>query len=132
MTSNDGTLTQRTFNRRTMVGGAMAAGAAGAVALSGAGFASAAAQDQATVTFWQFNTEDFIVQAWADAITAFEAANPDVKVNMEIVPWAEQHQKLVTGLATGSLPDVSMLGNNVVAEFQALDALLPLTDYFAA
>ena len=43
-------------------------------------------------------------------ITAFEAANPDVKVNMEIVPWAEQHQKLVTGLATGSLPDVSMLG----------------------
>jgi multiple sugar transport system substrate-binding protein len=132
MTSNDGTF-NRTLNRRTLVGGALATGAAGAVALSGAGRpSSAAAQDQATVTFWQFNTEEFIVQAWADAITAFEAENPDVKVNMEIVPWAEQHQKLITGLATGSLPDVSMLGNNVVAEFQALDALTPLTDYFAA
>ena len=104
MTSNDGTITNRTLNRRTFVGGAMATGAAGAVALSGTGFpSSAAAQDQATVTFWQFNTEEFIIQAWTDAITAFEAANPDVKVNMEIVPWAEQHQKLITGLATGCL-----------------------------
>ena len=133
MPSNDGTNLKRTLNRRTLVGGALATTAVGTAAMAGIVRPSpAAAQDATTVTFWQFNTEDFIVQAWADAITAFEAATPDVKVNMEIVPWAEQHQKLVTGLATGSLPDVSMLGNNVVAEFQALDALLPLTSYFEA
>jgi ABC-type glycerol-3-phosphate transport system substrate-binding protein len=49
---------------------------------------------------------------------------------MELVPWQEQQQKLVTGLTTGALPDVSMLGNNVVAQFQALGALEPLTRYF--
>ena len=51
---------------------------------------------------------------------------------MEIVPWAEQQQRLVTALTTGGLPDVSMLGNNVVAQFQAAGALAPLDDYFAA
>ena len=120
------------INRRTFAGGALAASLAPVALGSAPAILSTAAQDQATVTFWQFSTEQFIIDSWNEAITAFEAANPDVKVNMEIVPWAEQHQKLVTGLATGSLPDVSMLGNNVVAEFQALDALLPMTSYFDA
>lgn len=114
------------ISRRTFAGGALAA------SLAPVAFRDApvAAQDAATVTFWQFNTEQFIIDSWNAAIAAFEEANPDVKVNMEIVPWADQQQKLVTGLSTGSLPDVSMLGNNVVAQFQALDALLPLTSYF--
>lgn len=88
------------------------------------------AQTPTEVVFWQFNTEDFVIKAWQDAITSFQGENPDVTVKMEIVPWADQHQKLITGLATGGLPDVSMLGNNVVAEFHALDALLPLGTYF--
>jgi multiple sugar transport system substrate-binding protein len=118
------------MNRRRFTTG-MAASAMLPTAL-GVGHSSrrAAAQDPAKVTFWQFNTEDFIIKAWQDAITAFQTANPDVTVNMEIVPWQEQHQKLVTGLATGGLPDVSMLGNNVVAEFQALGALAPMGQYF--
>lgn len=90
----------------------------------------AVAQD--TVTFWQFSTRDADIAAWNEAIAAFEAANPDVDVEMEIVPWAEQQQRLVTALTTGGLPDVSMLGNNVVAQFQAIGALAPLDEYFAA
>jgi multiple sugar transport system substrate-binding protein len=118
------------LSRRRFAGG-IAAAAAAPLAL-GAMARPAGAQDATEVTFWQFNTEDFVIAAWEEAITSFQAANPDVVVNMEIVPWAEQHQKLVTGLATGALPDVSMLGNNVVAEFQALGALAPMTEYLAA
>jgi multiple sugar transport system substrate-binding protein len=87
---------------------------------------------QETVTFWQFSTRDADIAAWNEAIATFEAANPDVDVEMEIVPWAEQQQRLVTALTTGGLPDVSMLGNNVVAQFQAIGALAPLDEYFAA
>lgn len=90
----------------------------------------AAAQEAANVTFWQFSTEPFVIAAYEAAIAAFEEQHPDITVSMEIVPWAEQQQKLITGLTTGNLPDVSMLGNNVVAQFQALDALEPLTPYF--
>jgi multiple sugar transport system substrate-binding protein len=85
-----------------------------------------------TVTFWQFSTNQNDIDAWNKTIAAFESKNPDIKVDMEIVPWASQQQRLVTGLTTGGLPDVSMLGNNVVAQFEAAGALSPLDDYFAA
>jgi multiple sugar transport system substrate-binding protein len=90
------------------------------------------AQEPVEVVFWQFGTGDADIQAWTTAIQEFEALNPNIKVRMEIVPWAEQQQRLVTALTTGGLPDVSMLGNNVVAQYQALGALKPLTEYFDA
>lgn len=85
---------------------------------------------QTTVVFWQFSTRDAYIEAWNNAIADFEAQNPDIRVEMEIVPWAEQQQRLVSALATGGLPDVSFLGNNVVAQFQAIGALAPLDEYF--
>lgn len=121
----NGALSRRTFNK-----GLLGAAAVPALAAAVKPFGVARAQEPATVTFWQFSTDQFAIDAWTATIKAFEQATPDVKVNMELVPWADQHQKLVTGLTGGQLPDVSMLGNNVVAEFQALDALAPLTEYF--
>lgn len=85
-----------------------------------------------TVTFWQFSTNPNDIAAWEGIIKAFEASHEGVDVQMEIVPWSEQQQRLVTALTTGGLPDVSMLGNNVVAQFQATGALAPLDDAFAA
>ncbi len=123
---------QHIVSRRSFAKGLMGAAAAPAALASGRFAANARAQGATTVSFWQFSTEEFVIQAYNDAIAAFSEQNPDITVNMEIVPWAEQQQKLITGLTTGSLPDVSMLGNNVVAQFQALDALEPLTPYFEA
>ena len=85
-----------------------------------------------TVVFWQFSTRDAYINAWEAAIADFESQNPDIDVVMEIVPWSEQQQRLISALTTGGLPDVSMLGNNVVAQFQAIGALAPLTTYFEA
>jgi multiple sugar transport system substrate-binding protein len=82
-----------------------------------------------TVRFWQFNSDDLSVRAWEDAIADFEKKNPGIQVKMEIVPWDGALQKLTTAAATNSTPDVSMLGNNVVAQFQALGALEPLDSY---
>jgi multiple sugar transport system substrate-binding protein len=87
---------------------------------------------EAHVVFWQFSTRDADVAAWKNAIGQFEKVNPEIKVDMEIVPWADQQQRLVSALAAGGLPDVSMLGNNVVAQFVAAGALTPLDDYFAS
>jgi ABC-type glycerol-3-phosphate transport system substrate-binding protein len=93
---------------------------------------SVQAQEPTRVVFWQFFTEPNIIAAYETAIADFEAANPDIDVVMEIVPWSEQQQRLTTALSAGGMPDVSMLGNNVVAQYQALGALTPLTDYLAA
>lgn len=129
MTSQKNSHSKSRISRRTF---SKSVAAASAALAAPAIVDKAAAQDTTEVVFWQFSTDDFAIAAWNAAIADFESKNTDVKVKMEIVPWADQHQKLVTGLASGSLPDVSMLGNNVVAEFQALDALLPLTDFYAA
>jgi multiple sugar transport system substrate-binding protein len=84
-----------------------------------------------TVVFWQFDSADTFVTAWKAAIADFEKQNPGIDVKMEIVPWDGALQKLTTAAATNATPDVSMLGNNVVAQFQALDALEPLDPYIA-
>jgi ABC-type glycerol-3-phosphate transport system substrate-binding protein len=94
--------------------------------------AAPTAASQTTVTFWQFNTDNPSLASWRAAITAFEAKNPDVKVNMVVVPWSEQAQKLTTGISTGAAPDISMMGNDVVAEYAAIGALAPLDSYFQA
>jgi ABC-type glycerol-3-phosphate transport system substrate-binding protein len=124
------TTTPSRLSRRTF-GKGLAAAAAIPGLVPGTTARRAAAQEATNVTFWQFSTEPFVIAAYEEAIAAFQEQNPDVTVTMEIVPWAEQQQKLITGLTTGQLPDVSMLGNNVVAQFQALGALEPLTPYFA-
>lgn len=94
--------------------------------------APAAEGEQAEVVFWQFFTDPPIIAAYEKAIADFEALHPDIDVQMEIVPWSEQQQKLTTALTTGALPDVSMLGNNVVAQYQAIGALTSLSPYFEA
>ena len=81
------------------------------------------------VTFWQFDTAQASINAYKAAIKDFEAKNPKITVDMQIVPWADQQQKITTALASGSLPDVSMLGNDVVAQYAASGALAPLDSY---
>lgn len=93
---------------------------------------AAAPRATTTVTFWQFNTDAPSVNAWKKAIAGFEAANPGIKVNMQIVPWSEQAQKLTTAIATGTAPDISMMGNDVVAQYANTGALVQLDPYFAA
>lgn len=102
------------------------------LAASTAAVLAAPAFAKDTVVFWQFSTRDAYINAWEAAIADFESQNPDIDVVMEIVPWSEQQQRLISALTTGGLPDVSMLGNNVVAQFQAIGALAPLTEYFQA
>jgi multiple sugar transport system substrate-binding protein len=93
---------------------------------------STSASAKSRVTFWQFSTRAADIDAWKKAIAQFEQGNSDIEVEMEIVPWSEQQQRLISALSAGGLPDVSMLGNNVVAQFQAAGALVPLDDYFVA
>ena len=63
--------------------------------------------------FWQFSTDEPQIAGYQKAIDEFEKLHPEIDVQMEIVPWSSQQQALTTGLTTGELPDVSMLGNNV-------------------
>lgn len=124
--------------------------AAGSVGAAGSGLIGGfpgltrqarAAQAVKEITFWQppiwryaadnetiagAGSDDFI----NDAIARFEAANPDVKVRLELVPWDQWGQKVATGFASGDLPNV-MYGNLTVDRVQA-GIFEPLDDYVLA
>jgi ABC-type glycerol-3-phosphate transport system substrate-binding protein len=81
------------------------------------------------VVFWEFSADNPSINAWKVTIKAFEKNYPAIKVDMQIVPWAQQSQKLATAIATHSEPDVSMMGNDVVAQYAFAGKLAPLDSY---
>ena len=86
------------------------------------------------VQFWAMGREGEVVR---QLIPDFERAHPDVRVEVQQLPWSAAHQKLLTAFAGEALPDVAQLGNTWLPEFVALHALDPVepsvvdaSDYF--
>jgi multiple sugar transport system substrate-binding protein len=82
-----------------------------------------------TLTVWAMGAEGAAI---GQLIPDFEKANPGIHVDVEQLPFAEAHQKLLTGFAGDSLPDMAQLGNSWLPEFEALGALEPLDARVAA
>lgn len=89
--------------------------------------APAACSDEATgvttIRFWAMGREAEVVGA---LLPEFERTHPGIRVEVQQVPWTVAHEKLLTAFVGESTPDIAQLGNTWVAEFAALDALLPL------
>src|SRR3954462_10338089 len=49
--------------------------------------------------------------------TDFEAAHPGTKIDVQFVPWAQAHDKFVTAIAGGKVPDVAEMGTTWTPEF---------------
>jgi N,N'-diacetylchitobiose transport system substrate-binding protein len=56
--------------------------------------------------------------------TDFQAKNPGTTVNIEFVPWAQAHDKFVTAIAGGKVPDVAEMGTTWTPEFAAQSGLV--------
>ena len=79
--------------------------------------------------FWLMGREAEVI---AQLLPEFERRNPDVRVNVQQLPWTAAHEKLLTAFAGDALPDLCQLGNTWVPEFAALGALEPLDARVAA
>lgn len=76
-----------------------------------------------TLRFWAMGREGELVQV----LTAdFSRENPDVRVEVQQIPWTAAHEKLLTGFVGRATPDIAQLGNTWIPEFAALRALEPL------
>ncbi|SDS20634.1 carbohydrate ABC transporter substrate-binding protein, CUT1 family [Microterricola viridarii] len=51
------------------------------------------------------------------------------KLNVEMVQWADAHDRFVTAIAGGTTPDIAETGTTWTAEFAESGALAPLDDY---
>jgi len=82
-----------------------------------------------TIRFMAMGREAEVI---GDLIAEFEHENPDVRVDVQQIPWIAAHEKLLTAFAADALPDLCQLGNTWIPEFAALHSLEPLQPYVDA
>jgi multiple sugar transport system substrate-binding protein len=80
-----------------------------------------------TINFvvWSYN-----IKTIQDNISKFEAANPDIKVELKDYPWTQYHDTMVLRLKGKTKTDVIYNGEDWLAEFAAAGWVVPLEDYF--
>jgi multiple sugar transport system substrate-binding protein len=82
-----------------------------------------------TIDFWDTNANPRLTAKWEELIARFEKDNPDIKVNYVGLPNSSYLQKVQNALATGEIPDVLLIGNDI-ASLIAQKALVPVDDAF--
>jgi multiple sugar transport system substrate-binding protein len=87
--------------------------------------ASAATTVHFTVAEYSSKTGPF----FKDMAAAFEKKNPDVKVDIEVVPWNNLLQRLTTDIAGGTAPDIAIIGTRWLNDFAAQHVAEPLDGY---
>ena len=96
---------------------------------SPAGAPSSAAS---TVTFlameYDTNTRPFMDKVKQQ----FEAANPNIKLNIEVVDWNLGKDKLSTLVSAGNAPDLANIATIWLPEYVQLDVVEPLDSYLSA
>ncbi len=75
-----------------------------------------------TLDFWAMGNEATNVPK---ILPEFERRHPDIRVNVQALPWTAAHAKLLTAYAGDSLPDISQIGNTWLGEMTAIGALSP-------
>lgn len=86
-----------------------------------------------TVTFWNgYAADGEEISTFTDVVLpAFNALYPNITVEHQEIPYDDLRQKLVTGLAGGTLPDVLRADIIWVPEFADQGALLALDEEMA-
>ncbi|GAA2107955.1 extracellular solute-binding protein [Actinomadura alba] len=117
----------RKFSRRAAIG-LVATG----LVLSGCGRDAGTSADKAkdvgagkisgTVTVWAMGTEGEQLGAFAKE---FEAANPGVKVVVTPMGFDVAHDKIISAIAGGATPDISMIGSTWMGELAKTGAVEP-------
>lgn len=122
------TSTRDITSRRSVLKGAVAGAGLAAAGLGGRR-SSAHAQAtpfarEASITSWGFGDEETNPMAFS-RIAAFREAYPTI--SLELVPEFES-QKLLTGFASESVPDLVWMGRADVASWAARGVLMPMDD----
>ncbi len=99
--------------------------ALGLVLLTGSAMESLHAQAPTVIRYWLW-LDDPTEPMFDQLVKEFNATHPGIKVEYQLVPLSEYHDKLVTALAAGSGPDAGRFKDWWLGEFVKLNALEPL------
>ena len=105
---------------------------AAAAALTAGMTMAAHAEVELDVIICQYgpNTNDWFLGTGMDGsnfVEKFEAANPDIKLNLDVVSWNDVYTEVDTRIANDNAPDI--LNIDVFANYANDGLLLPVSDY---
>jgi multiple sugar transport system substrate-binding protein len=83
-----------------------------------------------TITFWDDNAGPNRTPYYQEIFKKFEQKYPNIHVEYVGVPQQSYKQKFDVAIASNDMPDVGAVANQVVSDFAAKGALLPLDPYF--
>lgn len=83
------------------------------------------AQEPTTVTMW-VHEHPPAVPVWQDLVATFMADNPDITVNLEVIPVADFDTRVATAMASGTGPDLLNQWTGAIGQFYSAGALAPL------
>ncbi len=81
------------------------------------------------VTQWSFPLLPDDMVFFGPIVEAFQAQNPGVQVQVELFPWQNRAQRLMSALAAGSVGDIAYLNGDNYSQFADLNAMFPLDDF---
>jgi multiple sugar transport system substrate-binding protein len=81
------------------------------------------ADPRTTVRFWGLGREGEVVR---ELVPAFERRHPEIRIEVQQIPFSAAHEKLLTAYVGDATPDAAQLGNTWIPEFVSLRALAPL------
>lgn len=108
-------------SRRRLLQGTL--GLAGAAALGGRNRRPAGAQ-AVTLTNVEHDSRPLDNAAYQAVYEAFRAANPDIAIEFQTIPWEQARSKMLTLAQGGSLPDMGR--NEWAADYAAAGMVVPL------
>ncbi|MDS1271988.1 sugar ABC transporter substrate-binding protein [Lipingzhangella sp. LS1_29] len=99
--------------------------AAGALVLTAC---NGATDDADALDVWIMEGTNPDASDFFDDVAADFEEQTGAEVNVEFVPWADAHDRFVTGMAGDELPDVAEVGTTWTPEFAETGAMADLTD----
>ena len=87
--------------------------------------------EQTVIELWSYETPPHRVEAYETLVSAFEAENPDVKVDLKVVNLNEIFPKLLTAVQTGSEPDIMQCSADMTIMVRDLGVVQPMDDVVA-
>ena len=109
---------------RSVIVGAVAAGLALALAGCSISGDDGSSGGRTTVTFRLW--DDQVAKAYESSFAEFEKKNPDIKVDVQLVPWADYWTKLPTDIAAGTAADIFWTNTSNFGLFVDSKQLLPI------
>ena len=67
-------------------------------------------------------------ETWDEIIAGFTEQHPDANVTVEVQPWSNRNEQLLTALAAGAGPDVCYLNEDFIPQHAEEGNIVPLDD----